>query len=283
MRVLLCGVRGSIPSPGEAFVGIGGQTSCVALAHDGEAPTLVLDAGTGLRALTHRLDGPFHGSLLLGHLHWDHVIGLPFFQAGDRPDARVRMLVPEQGESALHLLDRAMAPPLFPITARQLRGDWSFETYDEGTFELEGFEVTAREIPHKGGRTMGLRVTDGSATVTYMSDHAPQDLGPGEDGLGALHPDAVALADGVDLLLHDAQYTADELPARGAFGHAAADYAVTLARHCHVPHVLLFHHDPARTDDEVRAIEAALRRGDGPLVEAATEGVELHLGSGSRG
>jgi phosphoribosyl 1,2-cyclic phosphodiesterase len=278
MRVLLCGVRGSIPSPGAEFAGIGGQTSCVALAHDGEPPSLVLDAGTGLRALTKRLGGPFHGTLVLGHMHWDHVIGLPFFGAGDRPDARVRMLVPEQGPPPLELLDRAMAPPLFPITARGLRGEWSFGTYDEGVHELEGFTVLAREIPHKGGRTMGLRVSDGRSAVTYMSDHAPQDLGPGEDGLGALHPNAVELADGADLLLHDAQYTAAELPTRGPFGHAAADYAVTLARRCRVPRVLLFHHDPARTDDEVREIAASLQQsGDGPMVEAATEGVEIDL------
>ena len=91
----MCGVRGSTPTPGAEFVRYGGHTSCVALAHDGAPPTLLLDAGTGLRAVSSLLaGGPFRGSLLLGHLHWDHTQGMPFFPAGDRPDARVDVCMP---------------------------------------------------------------------------------------------------------------------------------------------------------------------------------------------
>lgn len=252
---------------------VGGHTSCVAVGHDpDERPTLVLDAGTGLRHLSKLLAGEaFNGTLLLGHLHWDHMMGLPFFAAGDRPDSRVNVLVPEQGVEALDLLDRAMGPPLFPITARDLRGNWSFGTYDEETFDAEGFTVTAREIPHKGGRTMGLRVSDGHSSIAYLSDHSPHDLGPGDDGLGELHPAAMELTDGVDLLIHDAQYTANELPTRWTWGHAAANYAITLGRACNVGKVLLFHHDPSRTDDQVLAMGEMLRPDDGPEVEVAIE------------
>ncbi len=279
MQVYICGVRGSTPAPGEQFVRIGGHTSCVAIAYDpDERPSLVLDAGTGLRYLSRVLDGEaFHGTLLLGHLHWDHVMGLPFFAAGDRPDSRVRLMLPEQGVGAEELLARAMAPPLFPIPPAGLRGAWTFETYDEGTMELERFAVTAREIPHKGGRTMGLRVSDGHSSIAYLSDHAPQELGPGGDGLGELHPAALDLADGVDVLIHDAQYTAHELPTRATWGHAAADYAITLGRKCGVGRVLLFHHDPSRTDDQVEAMRDALHVPDGITVEAAAEGTVLKL------
>ncbi|MGH8993342.1 MAG: hypothetical protein ACRDZ7_17675 [Acidimicrobiia bacterium] len=92
MRVHVCGVRGSTPAPGGEFVRYGGHTSGLALAHDGATePTLVLDAGTGLRRVTALLDrAPFRGALLLTHLHWDHTHGTPFFAAGDRPDARGR-------------------------------------------------------------------------------------------------------------------------------------------------------------------------------------------------
>jgi len=279
VQVHFCGVRGSTPSPGEQFAKVGGNTSCVAISHDAEKhPSLVLDAGTGLRALSQLLGGePFRGTLLIGHLHWDHMMGLPFFPAGDRPDSRVRVMVPEQGTDAEELLTRMMSPPFFPITPGMLRGDWSFESYGEGTFETEHFTVTACDIPHKGGRTMGLRVSDGRCTIAYLSDHAPQELGPGTDGLGELHPAALALADGVDLLIHDAQYTAHELSARANWGHAAADYAITLGHRCGAGRVLLFHHDPSRTDDQVMALRSGLTVPDGLRVDVAIEGTVISL------
>ena len=160
MRVHLCGVRGSTPAVGAEFTGVGGNTSCVALAHDDEAtPRLVLDAGTGLRAVSALMSGePFRGSILLGHLHWDHTQGLPFFRAADRPDAVTRVLVPEQGCPPLELLERFMgAAGLSASSPRSCSGSWSFESIDEGVHAIEGFTVLAREIPHKGGRTMGYR------------------------------------------------------------------------------------------------------------------------------
>ena len=90
--------------------------------------------------------------------------------------------------------------------------------------------MLALEIPHKGGRTFGYRVSDGRSSIAYLSDHGPSALGPGPDGWGPYHDAALALADGVDVLIHDAQHTADELPAAGACGHSAADYAVRLGR-----------------------------------------------------
>jgi phosphoribosyl 1,2-cyclic phosphodiesterase len=278
VQVHLCGVRGSTPAPGAGFVRVGGNTSCVAIAEDDQLPTLVLDAGTGLRNLSAVLGGaPFIGTLLLGHLHWDHVMGLPFFPAGDNDGARVHVIAPEQGVPTIDELTRLMSPPLFPITPKQLRGEWTFSSYGAESFEAEGFSVVARDIPHKGGRTMGLRITDGRSTIAYMSDHAPHDLGPGDDGLGALHPDAVELAMDVDLLIHDSQYTAAELPARASWGHCAADYGVNLASHCGARRLLLFHHDPTRTDDAVFALRDALAPPPGLSVEVATEGTVVQL------
>lgn len=281
MRVHLCGVRGSTPAPGSAFAGVGGHTSCVAVAHDDEeAPRLLLDAGTGLRAVPDLMAGePFHGTILLGHLHWDHVQGLPFFRAGDRPDAVTRVLVPEQGVPAIELLGQMMAPPAFPITPAELRGEWVFESIDEGEHHIEGFDVMAREIPHKGGRTLGYRISDGHSILAYLSDHGPAGrLGPGPDGLGPYHEAAMALCAGVDLLIHDAQYTASELPARADFGHSAADYPVELARRAGAARVLLFHHDPDRTDAAVAAIERLLQGSSDVRVDAAREGDTIRLG-----
>jgi ribonuclease BN (tRNA processing enzyme) len=106
-------------------------------------------------------------------------------------------------------------------------------------------------------------------------------LGDGPDGFGPYHDAAVALCDDVDLLIHDAQYTANELEFRLDFGHSAVDYAVGLGRKCGVGKVLLFHHDPDRTDAEVAAIERAMRAAGDVAVEAAREGATIWLGNGS--
>jgi phosphoribosyl 1,2-cyclic phosphodiesterase len=163
----------------------GGNTSCIAVAHNGQAPTLVLDAGTGLQRLSPLLDGrPFRGSILLGHLHWDHTHGLPFFAAGDRPDAEITLVMPAQGDPA-NVLARVMSPPHFPIKPAELRGKWRFLGIQEGPRAVEGFDVIAREIPHKGGLTYGYRVAGAGATIAYLSDHSPIAFGPGPAGLGA--------------------------------------------------------------------------------------------------
>jgi phosphoribosyl 1,2-cyclic phosphodiesterase len=277
VRLIICGTRGSTPAPGAAFVRYGGQTSCIAIAHDDGDPTLVLDAGTGLRNLTRYMDNrPFQGTILIGHLHWDHTHGLPFFRSGDQSDSRCRVLIPEQGD-ATAVMDRFMSPPHFPVTLAQLNGNWSLAGLDPGTHQLEGFEVLALEIPHKASRTFGYRVSDGSSSVAYLSDHAPANDDPGPDGLGIYHDAARALCEGVDLIIHDAQYTVAEYPARKNFGHATPEYAIGLANEVGAKAVLLFHHDPDRTDDEVDAILAASRNGGPVRVDAAVEGDVITL------
>jgi ribonuclease BN (tRNA processing enzyme) len=244
----------------------------------------LLDAGTGLSRVTTLLGGqPFAGTILLTHLHWDHSLGLPFFRGADHPHSRVTLLLPDQGDGipAQALLQRVMSPPFFPITPGQLRGDWHFETVSPGQFtaaqlKAEGFAVEAREIPHKGGRTLGYRVSDGTSVLAYVTDHCPTALGPGPDGLGEYHEAALALADGADVLIHDAQIVAEEVAAEACFGHAAAEYAVALARRAGAGHVVLFHHKPARTDPELDAIAARFASSPIP-VTVASEGLTLEI------
>jgi phosphoribosyl 1,2-cyclic phosphodiesterase len=280
LQVHLCGVRGSTPAPGIEFVRYGGHTSCLALAHDGAPlPTLILDAGAGLRNVSRLLaDAPFEGTILLSHLHWDHTLGLPFFAGGDRPDARVSVLLPEQEDhtEAAAVLAGMMSPPYFPIGPTELRGAWTFESVTPGERQIEGFSVLAREIPHKGGRTFGYRVSDGRSTLTYMPDHCPTDLGPGEDGFGEYHPAALELARDTDLLVHDSQLLPAELAGEAGFGHAVADYAVELGRRSGTRSVMLFHHRHDRTDD---ALDGLARRlgGGTPSVTVAAEGLVLDL------
>lgn len=273
MHIHLCGVRGSTPAPGAQFVRYGGHTSCVTVAHDdGAAPGLILDAGTGLRKATALLrGGPFTGTIILTHLHWDHVHGLPFFAAGDRADARVTLLLPEQGGAdAEDLLARGMSPPHFPIAPSGLRGEWSFGALAPGVFKAEGFTIEAREVPHKGGRTFGYRVSDGHSVIAYIPDHCPTALGPGPEGWGEYHPAAVGLAAGADLLIHDSYLLPDEVAAEAPFGHAAADYAVGLAQRARARRVMLSHHKPDRTDDALDML--ADRFSANPRVTVAAEG-----------
>jgi phosphoribosyl 1,2-cyclic phosphodiesterase len=280
VRVHLCGVRGSTPAPGSEFLRYGGHTPCVAIAPDGAVrPTLILDAGTGIRGVSGLLGGhAFAGTILLTHLHWDHVQGLPFFSAGDHPHARGTLFLPQQpdGASAEQVLERAMSPPHFPVLPSQMRGRWTFATLPEGETELEGVSVLAREIPHKGGRMFGYRVSDGKATFAYMPDHCPTELGAGEDGCGAYHPAALELAHRTDALVHDAQLlSAEELSSEARFGHASADYAVALGRRAGAARTLLFHHRPDRTDAQLD--DVAERYADRADVIVAAQGAVLEL------
>jgi phosphoribosyl 1,2-cyclic phosphodiesterase len=269
VRLLLLGVRGSTPAPGPEFVRYGGHTSCVAVIPDGcEVPTLVLDAGTGLRTLTGRLNGQaFSGSILVSHLHWDHVQGLPFFQAGDRPDARVDLYLPAQGgRSGRDLLATNMSPPAFPITPEGLEGDWRFRAIDEGSHQVEGLTVQAVEVRHKGGRTFGYRLSDGVSSVAYIPDHVVS---------AGVEPEVHALLDGVDVMLHDAQFVESERAFADAYGHSTIGDAVALAQANGARSLVLFHHGPARTDD---ALDRLLPSGaDSPPVCMAVQGAEIVL------
>ena len=223
---------------------------------------------------------PFEGSLMIGHLHWDHTQGIPFFAAGDRPDARVDVHLPVADGVPMRALDPFMSPPFFPISVEGLRGQWTFTALEEGHRSVEDFDVLARDIPHPGGRTFGFRVSDGSGTIAYLSDHGPIAMGPGPDGWGPYHDAAMELVAGVDVLLHDAQFTEAELATRPHFGHSCIEYALALAERGGVGRLLLYHHDPGRTDDQVDALGRVLRRRRRPGRRRLRDRHRPHLISG---
>ena len=270
MRVVLHGVRGSSAAPGADFVRVGGNTSCLAITPDGcDAPTLLLDAGTGLSSVDRTLgDRPFRGEILLTHLHWDHVQGLPFFRAGDRDDAEVTVRMPAQcgaaagsHEDAVALLGRAMSPPHFPIGPDGLRGRWTFDLIDAGELTAGGCRVTALEVPHKGGRTFGYRVEADGVSLAYIPDHDP-----------STDPTAgLLLAKGVDVLCHGAMFSDSERGVARAYGHATLGDVHRLAGEAGVGTLVLVHHAPTRTDDRVFALAAELPDGD-PAVVVGCEG-----------
>ncbi len=279
MQLKFLGVRGSTASPGADFVRYGGHTACIAVrGSDDPVPDLAFDAGTGLRAMTELVGGgPYRGAILLSHLHWDHVQGLPFFVAGDRDDAQVRVVLPAQdGLSGRDLLAQSMSPPAFPITPDGLRGSWTFDAVEPGQLHVGRYAVGVCEVLHKGGRTYAYRVERDGASVVYLPDHAPA---------GGVSAATRELLSGVDVLVHDAQFLTAERPVASSFGHSTVRDAVELAAAVGARTLVLFHHGPARTDAELDRIEveldgAADRVGDLHVV-VAREGATLEVVPGS--
>jgi len=252
MKVTICGARGSVPVSRPGFDRYGGETSCIAIGRGGRDVSLVLDAGTGIRLLSKMLARSFTGSILLSHLHLDHVQGLPFFEVGTRSDARVNLWVPtHDGHDPRALIDRLFSPPFFPIRIGELGGTWTLERLTAGEFVVEGFSIQAREIPHKGGPTYGFRISDANKSIAYLPDHAPQNPA---GGLGELDAATRTLCTGADVLIHDSQHLAK---GKSFLGHSAVEYAIGVAEACNVSRLLLFHHDPERTDAELDDLRAS--------------------------
>ncbi len=263
MDITILGCRGSTPATGAEFARYGGDTSSVAIAHADQPPTLILDAGTGLARLSQTLGTqPFRGAILLTHLHWDHTHGLPFAPAVDSDDAVVDLYLPSQGVDPVELLSRAMGPPHFPIEPAQLRGTWRFHALEEGKHHIAGFDVVAEDVPHKGGRTFGYRIDDGDSSLAYIPDF----------WLEAASEEPTDLVAGVGLLLHDSQHTAAEMSQKGFLGHSSVEYVVGLAERHDVQRLVLFHHDPRRTDKQIDEIVAHAQMVS-PGVSAAAAGI----------
>ena len=285
MHVRFWGTRGSIASPGDRTARFGGNTSCVELrAPDGTL--IVLDCGTGARELglhlLQTLPQPLRLHLFIGHTHWDHIQGFPFFVPAFIPGAELNVYAPLGFQQSL---EEAMAGQMeysyFPVKLRDLRSRIHFTELEEGFFRVGGVLVETQYLNHTAP-TIAYRLSAGGSTIAYVTDHEP--FWKPEHGVPQ-HPGDqrhVAFMHDADLVIHDAQYTEDEYRGRVGWGHATPDYAVDMCLAAGVKRLALFHHDPTHDDTQMAAIEAAARKrvadtGASMEVFAAREGMTLDI------
>jgi phosphoribosyl 1,2-cyclic phosphodiesterase len=284
--VTFWGTRGSVPTPGPRTARYGGNTPCVAV----EGPAgelLILDAGTGIRALglelVARHNGAVRAEILLSHAHWDHIQGLPHFKPFFAPGNAVRIWGARQGTTSLEaILRQQMDPTVFPVPLDALSASLTVQQVEPGEFTVGAFRVRAMRLRHPG-TTLGYRLSPaaGGPSLAYVTDN---ELGPGGryDVPPSWRAEFVAFLADVDLLIHDAMYTPDEAEAHRGWGHSTFAEAVALAREARVGRLVLFHHEPEHGDEAVDALLHAARRearaqgGPGDVL-AAQEGTTLTL------
>ncbi|HEX2576534.1 MAG TPA: MBL fold metallo-hydrolase [Aquihabitans sp.] len=275
VNITFWGVRGSTPCPCDANRRYGGNTACVSLEAPGLDP-VVFDLGTGLRFYGDAVvgDEPFRGLALVTHLHWDHVQGLPFFVPIHQAGASLE-ICGRSGEGSLRgAFEEFMRPPFFPVRPDDLLGDIRFRDVADTSFDWGRAHVTVADVPHTGA-TNGYRVEVDGVVVAYVSDHQEPVAG------GPIAPSVLELCRDADLVIHDAQYEADEFARKSDWGHCTVAYAVRVAAEAGAKRLALFHHDPSHGDDVVdrlRVEAEALAIGTSIVeVVAAAEGLTVAL------
>ena len=283
--VTFWGTRGTIPSPGAHTARYGGNTACVEV-RDGHGHLVILDAGTGIRALGKHLAGHsapdgVRAHIVLSHAHWDHIQGLPYFAPFFKKGNALTVWGPKQGDVGMEeILRQLMQPVVFPVPLDALAATLEVRHVNSEPIETEGCTITSMRVRHPAV-TLGYRLETGGRSVVYVTD---DELGPaGQYDVGAKWRERfVRFIGGADLLIHDAMYTPEECRTHAGWGHSSYVEAVELARESGAKRLALFHHEPEHTDDATDAIaakarEVAARHGGGTEIVAAAEGLKITL------
>jgi len=262
VKVTLWGTRGSLAAAGPDTVGYGGDTSAVEV-QSSEGTAIVLDAGSGIRKLSELLTGQNRIDILLTHLHMDHIQGLGFFKPVFDPDSEVHIWGPGSATQSLEeRLSRYLSPPLFPVRIRDLEGV-ALHDIGPGKFDVHDVSVTAALVCHPG-LTYGYRLEEPGARLAYLPDHEPA-LGVEPFPREAEWTSGFDLASGVDLLIHDAQYTSAEYPTRQGWGHSTFAHAAAFASLARTATLVSFHHDPSHDDAMLDTCAAEMASLDHPF------------------
>ncbi|MFO0736596.1 MAG: MBL fold metallo-hydrolase [Labilithrix sp.] len=275
MKIRFWGVRGSIASPGQDTAEVGGNTSCVELICD--ETRIVLDAGTGLRSLGNHLlasgaagpgRDPLSLTLLLSHYHWDHIQGLPFFVPVYMRDTSLTIVGGQNGVmSVRETLERQMSAPNFPVRFDEVGARIGTREVKLGeTFDVGSARVRVGKGNHPGG-VVAYRVEHEGKSVVYATD---------TEHFSCVDPALKTLCEGASVLIYDAQYSPDEYKGKVGWGHSTYVAGADLARAAGVETLVLFHHDPMRSDAGVAELETHAR-GLFRSTVAAREGKEIDL------
>ncbi len=241
------GTRGGIPTPGRGTERYGGNTPCLEV-RCGESESLILDAGSGLRSVSQtaaiQAGRPVH--IVLTHFHWDHIQGLPFFEALYTPGADLRFYSVLPGDLVKDHLSAQMTVPFFPVPWEAVRSRHSFIQIPAGGIQIGSFAVNGFPLRHPGGCS-GLRITNGDTVIVLATDH--------EWGDAELDNGLVEHAKDADILVIDAQYTDAEYSTRKGWGHTTWRGAVSLGGRANPKRLALYHHDPTHHDDLLERLE----------------------------
>jgi diguanylate cyclase (GGDEF)-like protein len=284
MHVRFWGTRGSIPTPGHQTAVFGGNTSCVEI-RTNDGTNIVLDCGTGVRLLgldmLQRL-GPHRIHLLIGHTHWDHIQGFPFFTPAFLPGSELNIYGSVAFQRSLEdSLSGQMQYSYFPVKVQDLASRIHYTELEEGFFRIGEVLVETQYLNHTAP-TIAYRISADGATVAYVTDHEPFWNGPGPDFQHPGDQRHIQFIKGADLVIHDAQYSSDEYKGKLGWGHSPTDYATDVAIAAGAARLALFHHDPTHDDAEIKRMETtqrsrAAQAGSAIEVFAAAEGMQFDL------
>jgi phosphoribosyl 1,2-cyclic phosphodiesterase len=278
LTIRFWGVRGSIAAPGPETAAVGGNTSSVEVRCG--ATRILLDAGTGLRRLGDELlrEAPVRAHLLLSHHHWDHIQGLPFFVPLYLPTTELTVIGPMAERHSMHdVLTHQMTSPVFPVRLDELPSRLETREVKHGSqFEINDVAVRVAKLNHPGG-VLAYRLDWAGKSVVYATD---------TEHYSCVDPALVSLAADADVLIYDAQYTPAEYrgesgPSKVGWGHSTYEDGAKVARAAGVGKLVLFHHDPRRTDSGVAEIER-LAQSLNPGTVAAREGMAIELAAKAR-
>ena len=317
MYVKFWGVRGSIPTPGPMTVRSGGNTACLEI-QPGGGQLFIIDAGTGIRELGNDMMrrgniGKVDAKIFLSHTHWDHIHGFPFFVPAFIPGNKFTFYGPVNFNERLEdIVSGQMKYSYFPVKLDHMAANINFIELKESIFEVEGVKVTAQYLNHPI-LVLGYRFEyNGKVVVTefdtepysnvfkkdeqgdmddfLFGDGSPKEETPegAEDGVAdpiveEMNNRVKRFAKDADLLIFDAQYTKEEYPSKIGWGHSSLDDAIDLAIESNVKRLAFFHHDPARSDDGLDAMEKYAqnelhKRGfKNSHIFAAREGMEIDV------
>ncbi|MAJ40609.1 MAG: MBL fold metallo-hydrolase [Pseudoalteromonadaceae bacterium] len=272
MKVKFYGVRGSMPSPGEHTHQFGGNTSCVYVEQT-NGKSLILDSGTGIAQLGEKLiEHTTPIAILLTHNHWDHIQGFPFFKPIYQADRDITIVVGDvEDEQTKNAILMQMSGSFFPVSYQHLPANITLNTQlaTQKNFTLNSFNVFTAPLNHPGGGTAYCVHAEGKK-IAYITDN---ELAPP----GVVKTTVTQWAEFIksaDLLIHDAQFTTEELTLKHGWGHSTFKQVAELAMQSCIKNLAIISHDPARTDDELLAIETHLQAnyGEHINIECAREG-----------